>query len=130
MAADKLVIDASAAVRASITNGWHGLDDREILAPSLVWSESAAVLRQLRYRGELSAAEATSGLERLLGASITVVDSRELVAEALELASQLGWAKTYDAEYVVLARRLDAPLLTIDRRLATTAGRIVRIVHS
>ena len=127
MAADRIVIDASAAIRASITDGWRALHGREVLAPSLIWSECASGLRQLHYRGELSAAEATAGLHGLLRAPISVVDSRELIAEALELAGQLGWAKTYDAEFVVLARRLDVPLLTIDRRLAATASRIVAI---
>ncbi|HTQ14606.1 MAG TPA: type II toxin-antitoxin system VapC family toxin [Rhizomicrobium sp.] len=33
----------------------------------------------------------------------------------------------YDAAYVALARVLDAPLLTRDRRLATAAGRHVQV---
>lgn len=130
MAVDRLVIEASAAIRASITDRWEALDGRQVFAPSLIWSESAAGLRQLQYRREISADEATASLGRLLRAPISVVDSHELVTEALELAGELGWAKTYDAEFVVLARRLDVPLLTVDRRLAATAGRIVRIAAS
>ena len=47
---------------------------------------------------------------------------------AWEVADALGWAKTYDAEYVALAQHLDCPLLTIDARLARGAGRVVSIV--
>ena len=44
------------------------------------------------------------------------------------LARSLGWAKTYDAEYVVLARRLECALLTTHSRLARGASRIVQII--
>ena len=41
----------------------------------------------------------------------------------------LGWAKTYDAEYVALAQILDIPILTRDRRLARGgASRFVRLL--
>ncbi len=47
---------------------------------------------------------------------------------AIELARDLGWAKTYDAEYVALARLLKAPLVTIDGRLARAVGNLVQII--
>ncbi len=45
---------------------------------------------------------------------------------ALRIAEWLGWATTYDAEYVALAQALDAPLVTADARLARGAGGLVR----
>ena len=48
--------------------------------------------------------------------------------EAWKVADELGWAKTYDAEYVALARILRCPLLTIDARLKRGASRLVRVV--
>lgn len=128
MATERLVIDASAAVRATLTSGWNALGDHQILAPSLIWSEAAAAMRQLHYRAEISLEQAKSALESLRQDKITIVDSSELMLEAFDLARELGWAKTYDAEFVVLARRLDAPLLTVDARLAATARRIIRVL--
>jgi predicted nucleic acid-binding protein len=46
---------------------------------------------------------------------------------AWRLAEDLGWAKTYDAEYVALAQRLDSPLASIDARLRRGAGHVVRV---
>jgi predicted nucleic acid-binding protein len=36
----------------------------------------------------------------------------------------LGWAKTYDAEYVALARLLGCRLVTLDARLRRGADRL------
>lgn len=127
MATERVVLDASAAINASITDGWGALNSWDLTAPTLLWSESAAGIRQLAYRGELLADEERLALERLLAAPVAAVASSDLVREAIDLAKELGWAKTYDAEYIVLARRLGIALLTRDERLATTAGRYVRL---
>lgn len=128
MATDHVVIDASAAVRASLSNGWKALHRWTLAAPTLLWSESAAGIAQLEFRREITVAEATAALGRLLAAEVESYDSRDLILEAHDLARQLGWAKTYDAEFVVLARRLGTKLLTVDARLAATAARFVPVI--
>ena len=50
----------------------------------------------------------------------------QLYQEAFVLAVRLGWAKTYDAEYVALAKLLACPLLTADTRLRRGAARIIQ----
>ncbi len=115
-------------MRASITDGWQALGHWTLVAPSLLWSEACAGLRQLEYRGQITGPEATHARDRLVSAQIEAVPSRDLMNDALALARELGWAKTYDAEFVVLARRLDARLLTVDARLAATAARYVRLL--
>jgi len=40
-----------------------------------------------------------------------------LIEEAWRVADRLGWAKTYDAEYLALARVLKCRLLTSDAKL-------------
>jgi predicted nucleic acid-binding protein len=124
-----LVIDASVAVKAALAEQWATRWRREPLAaPTLLWSEAASALRQLVVRGEISAAEAANALSWLVSAAITPHPSPGLVSEAIALAEELGWAKTYDAEYVVLARRLDAMLVTGDARLQRGASRVATVV--
>lgn len=50
------------------------------------------------------------------------------VEDHWDIASELGWAKTYDAECVALARDLEYTLVTLDERLKRGTGRIVPII--
>lgn len=64
----------------------------------------------------------------LTAAPITRRDPHDMLERAWSIADSLGWAKTYDAEYVALAQILDCPLLTRDARLYRGAGRVARII--
>lgn len=50
-------------------------------------------------------------------------------AEGLEIAERLGWATTYDAEYVALARLLGCRLATLDERLRRGADRVIEVIR-
>lgn len=43
---------------------------------------------------------------------------------ACRMAGELGWAKTYDAEYVALACLLARPLMSLDARLKRRTARL------
>ena len=124
-----LVIDASAALYLLASEG--GIErfaDLDLTAPALLWSEVTSVLNEMRWRGDLSAQLADATSERLLASPIDRHANDELYGDARNIARQLGWAKTYDAEYVALARRLEIRLLTRDERLRRRASRLVTIV--
>ena len=99
----------------------------EVVAPPLLWSEATASIRQRVYRSELTPALAQRMLQGLAEGRIRRVVRDDLYAEAYAIADRLGWAKTYDAEYVALARLLGCPLLTADARLARGAAAEVEI---
>ena len=97
----------------------------EPAAPSLLWSETTSALRQLSWRGDIEDADAEEALSSLEQLTLVLAPAHDLAADAYALSVRLGWARTYDAEYVALAQRLGCPLLTVDARLARTAGRLV-----
>ncbi|MFZ8807465.1 MAG: type II toxin-antitoxin system VapC family toxin [Pyrobaculum sp.] len=77
----------------------------------------SAVWRRVR-RGELSMEEGNVVVSTLLSLLETfeVFSYREVAADAFRLAVDAG-ITVYDAAYVVLAKRLDARLLTLDGEL-------------
>ena len=123
------VLDASAAVRACLSEGGFGeLGGIPLAAPPLLWSEVPSVLHELGWRGSSSRELTSLALERFLEARIARKRPAALVRQARDVAEELGWAKTYDAEYVALARLLNCPLVTIDARLQRGAGRLVDVI--
>ncbi len=86
------------------------------------------MIHELRWRREISERLASTAFGALLKAPVARRAPRPLLREAWRIADDLGWAKTYDAEYVALARMLGCPLFTVDDRLRRSAGRVVEIV--
>lgn len=124
-----LVIDASVALSAALTrDGFDRIARYELVAPPLMWSEAVSTLREHAWRGDISVQQASASLAALIAAPIRKRAPRNLHREAWRIAEQLGWAKTYDAEYVALARLLDCRLLTRDDRLRRGAARVVESI--
>lgn len=83
--------------------------------PEHYYAETTAVLRQEDINKRLDSARIEIALDRLLSAPARRVSVRPLVIEAWRLRYNLTIA---DALYVVVARHLDAELVTTDLRLA------------
>jgi predicted nucleic acid-binding protein len=123
------VIDVSSAVTACLAEGgFAALGQVALRAPDLLWSEATSVLHQMRWRRAISPELAGAALDRLRDAPIQPDRRRGLRDEAWRVADELGWAKTYDAEYVALARLRRCPLVTLDDRLKRGAGRLVEVL--
>lgn len=125
----RLVIDASAALYiAAAAHRPTGLDPFDLVAPPIFPSERTSALAAAIYRGSFPEAALDELFDRLEDMTVNIVDAGRVHRRAaLDLARSLGWAKSYDAEYVALAIRLDCELLTTDERLARGASRVARI---
>lgn len=124
-----LVLDASAFVQACLAAaGLRLFETDDLVGPPLLWSESLSAIRELRWRREISDDLASTAFNVFFGARVKRHAPNQLYREARRVADELGWAKTYDAEYVALARILRCPLITLDDRLRRGAGRLVEIL--
>jgi predicted nucleic acid-binding protein len=105
-----LVIDATVAISAALTrDGFRRIAACGLVAPPLMWSESLSTLREHAWRGDVSKEQAAASVAALTAAPIRRRAPRALCAEAWRVAEELGWAKTYDAEYVALAAGVSPP---------------------
>lgn len=121
----RLVVDASAALSAcDSSDGFRPLGEAELIAPSLMWSEARSSLHETVWRGETEPGRAELIRRRLRAAPIRSDNPAELDEETWRVAEELGWAKTYDAEYVALARLRGCRLVTRDARLRRGADRL------
>jgi predicted nucleic acid-binding protein len=124
-----LVIDASVALPACTSaDGFSFFEDEQLVAPPLLWSEARSALHEALWRREIPTEEARTALESLEAAPVRPRSHRRLGTIAWQLADELGWAKTYDAEYLALASLLHCQLVTLDARLHRGAARLGFII--
>jgi predicted nucleic acid-binding protein len=124
-----LVIDASVAVAATYSpDGFEEFGDERLLAPALLWSEARSALHELLRRREITREDAERAHGRLERCPVERSRHRRLGHEAWRVADELGWAKTYDAEYVALAALLGCRLVTLDARLRRATERLGFVV--
>jgi predicted nucleic acid-binding protein len=98
--------------------------DRDHAAPHLVDAEVLGVVRRVHLRGEIDGTAALQAIDDLESWPATRVDHRPLLQRSWELRHSLTSA---DALYVALAEALQAPLITLDKRLARAEGPRCRI---
>lgn len=120
----RLVIDSGAALRAALSSAAAAdLAGHDLIGPPLLWSEVHSAVHEAVWRREIGDAEAAAALAAFTELRIKRRAPSALYSEAYRVATELGWAKTYDAEFLALARLEDARLLTTDARLRRGADR-------
>jgi predicted nucleic acid-binding protein len=123
-----LVVDASVAVAACARpGGFDNLGD-DLAGPPLLWSEARSTLHLQVVKRMIDGERAQLLHERLIAAPVARLDPPELGREAWRLAEEFGWGRTYDAEYVALAKLLDCRLVTLDTRLRRGTERLGFVV--
>ncbi len=120
-----LVVDASTVIAALVDGGPDGRWAEEVLAgqhlvgPHLLPVEVANVLRRSALGGDVSADSASLAHADLLDLPMDLYPYAPFADRVWELRPSVT---SYDAWYVALAEGLDAPLATLDLRLASSPG--------
>jgi predicted nucleic acid-binding protein len=120
----RFVVDTSAVIHL-VSEGIEVPADHELLAPTLLRSQALSTLHEAVQRGELQADVARDRLARIGRMPIRLLGDAVLRRRAWELADQLGWASTYDAEYVALTQLQADAFVTLDAELARSVEGIV-----
>ena len=120
----RFVLDASAVLHLA-SAGVEVADEHELLAPTLLRSQTLSALHEAVQRGEIPGDVARDRLARVGRMPIRLLGDAVLRRRAWELADRLGWASTYDAEYVALTQLQADAFITLDVDLARSVEGIV-----
>jgi predicted nucleic acid-binding protein len=118
------VVDAGAVLHLA-REGIEVSPEHQLLAPALIRSQLLSTLHEAVQRGDLEAAAAQEVLARFGRMKIRLLGDGVLRRTAWKYADQLGWASTYDAEYVALTELQADALVTLDADLARSVQGVV-----
>jgi len=102
-------------------------DEHELLAPTLLCSQTLNVLHEAVQRGELPADVARDRLDRIGRMKIRLLGDAVLRRRAWEIADRLGWALTYEPEYLALTQLQADAFVTLDAKLARSVDGVVEV---
>jgi predicted nucleic acid-binding protein len=90
----------------------------QLLAPTLLRSQTLSSLHEAVQAGKVSEAAAREWLKRINAMPIRLLGDAVLRRRAWEIATRLGWAETYTAEYIALTQLQADAFVTLDAKLA------------
>jgi predicted nucleic acid-binding protein len=120
----RFVVDSGVVLRLA-EEGFELPAEHELLAPTLLRSQTLSALHEAVHRGELDADVARERLERVGKLPIRLLGDAVLRRVAWKLADELGWDSTYDAEYLALTQLQADAFVTLDEELARRARAVV-----
>jgi predicted nucleic acid-binding protein len=120
----RFVVDSSAVLHLA-SAGIEVPDKHKLLAPTLLRSQTLSELHEAVQRGETTADVARNHLAHIRRMRIRLLGDAVLQRRAWELADQLGWAQTYNAEYVALTQLQADKFVTLDAKLTGSIEGIV-----
>jgi len=91
--------------------------EHRLLAPTLLRSQTLSALHEAVHRGEIPPDVALDRLARIAKLPIRLLGDAVLRRRAWDVAEELGWAETYDAEYVALTQLQGEAFVTMNADL-------------
>lgn len=122
---ERVVCDASVLVALLLDSGSDGqwatgrLADADLFAPTLLHYECANVIRRAQLSEAISVDQATQAHADLRDLTVDLWPYDVLANRVWALRANMS---AYDAAYVALAELLEAPLVTLDRRILRAPG--------
>jgi predicted nucleic acid-binding protein len=120
----KFVVDCGVVLQLA-SEGVDLPTEHELLAPTLLRSQTLSALHEAVHRNEITSDVALEWLRRIRAMPIRLLGDAVLRRRAWDVAEQLGWAETYDAEYVALTQLQADAFVTSDAKLARRVEGIV-----
>src|SRR5918997_3295158 len=99
----------------------------ELLAPTLLRSQTLSLLHEAAQRGEIPAAVARERLAQVGKVKIRLLGDAVMRRRAWEIADRLGWWETYGAEYVALTQLQADALVTTNQDFARALDGVVTV---
>lgn len=99
----------------------------KLLAPTLLRSQILSRLYEAVRRGDIDRKSANAKLDYLLSLKLRLLGDRVLQRVAWDIAKQLNWPDTFQAEYLALTRLQADAFITLDRDLEQKAKAIVPV---
>jgi predicted nucleic acid-binding protein len=121
----KFVVDCGVVLELA-RGGIEVSPKHKLLAPTLLRSQTLSAMHEAVQRGELDVEAAREHLARINAMPIRLLGDAVLRRRAWDIAEQLGWAETYDAEYVALTQLQADAFVTMNRELARQLKGVVQ----
>jgi predicted nucleic acid-binding protein len=112
----RFVVDCDVVLQLA-SEGFEIPPEHELLAPTLLRSQTLSALHEAVHRGELAPEAARDQLTRIRALPIRLLGDAVLRRRAWDLADQLGWSETYQAEYLALTQLQADAFVTLDADL-------------
>lgn len=123
----RYAIDAAVAITV-VRDALTVAPEHQLVGPNLLRSDALALLYDEVRRGVLTEPEGRRLLEGIASLRIRLLGDRVSRATAWQIAARLGWAQTYRAEYLAVARLQADALVTTDPELVRAAESVVPVV--
>jgi predicted nucleic acid-binding protein len=120
----RYVVDCSAVLHLA-AEGIEVPAGNELLAPTLLRSQALSALHEAVHRGEIPQDVARDRYRRVNAMPIRLLGDAVLRRRAWEIADALGWAESYEAEYLALTQLQADAFVTLDAELAQRVEGIV-----
>jgi predicted nucleic acid-binding protein len=120
----RYVVDCGVVLQLAHDEIEVGLEHR-LLAPTLLRSQTLSSLHEQVHAGALAPDVARDLVRRMNGMRIRLLGDAVLRRRAWEIADELGWPETYNAEYVALTQLQADAFVTLDKKLAGKVSALV-----